>query len=393
MLLGTITWCCSSQGAQYDKVFPLRFEVCSLTDAVTVPPKPRFDWGHIVLFLSGVCKDESANKPAVKTCFDQTDGVTVSVNSRTKNVNWVAVPGRKLSYFGLMDEGQRLTIDTIKKTKEVLKKLNLYKGVEIYIEKPEEVNAKDDVLAENSITMEAGITYARKMNCVSMPVNQAQVADSVAFLNSLNDYYFNSRVFKWNPWYNNCAHLVHNVLANILIWKKKDVDVPWYDSYKNVAIPSNEPLDLMNLVFNTSIDNPLEVYKDEYLRMSFEKYGVLPVRHGILSNEVKMKSENDLFNIESVNFYTFQLPESKINYGDYGREVSGNSIYFNLKDNLLHFKKIYESAVQKRRPASDFEQDLHDLPKDDFMKFYSKYYSYLEKQLEDVNFLLNKNEL
>ncbi len=387
--------------SQYDQLYPYRFEACSLTDAYKLPYKPRFDWGHIVIFMSGVCRDESANIPKVKACDPNRtgNGVTISVNSRTRNVNWLAVPGKSLSFFGsdslVSAANPRVTQASVDILKEHLKSLGIYKGIDIYPEDGDnnDLTAKNEVLAQASITMEAGITFARNLNCVKLPVTQPQVAETVSYLNSLNDKYFKSRNFKWSPLFNNCAHLVHNVLAKINVWEFKNVDTPLLGIVKNAAVPGNEPLDLINVVYNSDLDDPLAIYNNPNFKKSLFENNWLPVRHGVLMQQVNITaSENDLFSGKKIAFHTLQLPDSEISYSQFVKQITGEMIYTDLATNLHFFQKKYLEAIKNKQSVEAYLTSLQPSQARDFVNFYNRYYSYLSTQLDDVNHTLKNYE-
>ncbi len=386
---------------RYDSLYPYRFEACSLTDAYNVPYKPRFDWGHIVIFMSGVCREGSANIPKVKECDPNKagNGVTISVNSRTRNVNWLAVPGKSISFYGtdglVGAANPKVTQGSVDTLKEQLKSLGIYKGIDIYPEDGDnnDLAAKNEVLAQASITMEAGITFARNLNCVKLPVTQPQVAETVSYLNSLNDKYFKSRNFKWSPLFNNCAHLVHNVLAQINVWEFKNVDTPLLGIVRNAAVPGNEPLDLINVVYQSDLNDPLAIYGNPNFKKSLLENNWLPVRHGLLMQQVNItSSENDLFSGKKIAFHTLQLPDSKISYSQFVKQISGDLSYTDLATNLHFFQKKYLDAIKNKQPVETYLTSLQPSQARDFVNFYNYYYTYLSTQLDDVNQTLKNYE-
>src|SRR5690606_36622628 len=59
-----------------------------------------------LFYINGLCKDNSKDYPQVAPCDEIKEkniahqGVGISLDSDFKNITWVAIPGRELTFFG-----------------------------------------------------------------------------------------------------------------------------------------------------------------------------------------------------------------------------------------------------------------------------------------------------
>ena len=91
---------------QYDNLYPYYVELCAVSQIRAKFAPHGGSPGHAVMYLKGVCRDHEAAFPTIKVCDagsvdlrDPETGVGISVNKLLKNVNWIAVPGKRL-FFG-----------------------------------------------------------------------------------------------------------------------------------------------------------------------------------------------------------------------------------------------------------------------------------------------------
>ena len=99
----------------YDQLYPYYAEVCTVSQIRAKFAEHGGSPGHAVMFLTGVCRDTEAEYPTIEMCDagavelgDPETGVGISVNKHLGNVNWIAVPGKRLFYLGNLEEDQLL---------------------------------------------------------------------------------------------------------------------------------------------------------------------------------------------------------------------------------------------------------------------------------------------
>ena len=91
----------------YEELVPHYAELCAVSQYRPLKGRVGGIPGHAVMYLKGVCKDESAPYPRLRRCrraavdiADPEHGAGVSVNRYFQNVNWVATPGKYFFYSG-----------------------------------------------------------------------------------------------------------------------------------------------------------------------------------------------------------------------------------------------------------------------------------------------------
>jgi hypothetical protein len=91
----------------YEEAFPTYAQLCAVSRFDRIGVERGGSAGHSVLYLKGVCRDETAPFPTLRMCpepvnnpRDPRHGVGVSVNAAFKNVNWVAYRARASSSTG-----------------------------------------------------------------------------------------------------------------------------------------------------------------------------------------------------------------------------------------------------------------------------------------------------
>ncbi len=403
MVLGVslVIWGTINAGAtEYDQLYPNHVGVCALSSAKRIggtrlSARSVFDWGHMVLSIKGACRDQNASFPQLTVCSEAQiragdDGVVVSVNGRSKNVNWLAIDGRRFSFNGPIDPEQTVDQNVIDRTARMTIESGAYKGITIHEEDSEKGKPTEQLLAESSLAFEVGITYGRDVKCAKLPVEKNQLQRVIVYLNELNQVYFSGKIYKWHPVFNNCAHLVHNALADLGIWQTKLTDQSWTTQLQHLAVPGNEPLDLSFLANDTPLNDPSVIFNDSHLRNTFAKWGWLPVRHGVLIELMQMHAKNEIFSNKGISFHTLQLLDSKLNYSSYTKKTATEPRYRDLKTNLLFFKKLYEDALQARRPEQEYVERIPPASIPEFSDFYERYYTYLQAELDDVKSKLSQ---
>ena len=122
----------------YDALFPYYVEICAVSQIRAHFAKHGGSPGHAVMYLKGACRDPEAPFPTIKICdpesVDLTDpesGVGISVNKLLKNINWFAIPGKQLFFFGNLDRDEVLDENHTRETIKAVADLGVFKGIEI----------------------------------------------------------------------------------------------------------------------------------------------------------------------------------------------------------------------------------------------------------------------
>ncbi len=382
----------------YDKLYPYYVELCALSRIQKLGAPKGGSAGHAVLYLKGACRDENARYPRIKVCEEgsvdlnnSNSGVGISVNKVFKNVNWVAVPTKKLFYYGGLTEKDRLTQERFEKTLKEAKKSGIFNGIELheeYLQKKPADMTLEHFIAEESIGTDFALRFGRSLFCERLPVTRPMLGKIVEFLNDLNDEYASGKAdYNWNGYHDNCAHTVHNALSAANIWKPKAIDKSMISQLFSIAIPANEFANLALLVNKYPLENPRKIYRDLTKRKALHKYDWLPMRHGAMLKTVGVQEKNDIYNTD-FDIFVLEGPISKVK-SRFVRWMLGRNRYLRVKDNLLYYKKRYESILNGRTRPNPLDFSFGLFHKS-FNKFEEKYYSYIQSQLEDTKEKLKK---
>lgn len=281
----------NSAELSYDEVFPLYTEVCSYTQFERPEYGTGHRGGHSTIYLKGVCRDESAKIPLLKLCDElqsaqtladiPTDkknspewGVNVSVDDHFANVNWVAVPGKRLAYDGVPSEVKAQAVVDQKAMQAALSeamRLRLFRGIEVTPKALAKFSQRvgyapeslERIMAEQAIGTDYAIRYARQATCARVPVSRFQLQRMVDMLNDKQQDAYTKGNF-WDGINNNCTHTVQQALAAAGIrsdlWNLQNLKVkglarkiikqlttPSFVFWGQIAVPSNETITLARL--------------------------------------------------------------------------------------------------------------------------------------------------
>ncbi len=373
----------------YDALFPYYVEICAVSQIRAHFAKHGGSPGHAVMYLKEVCRDTEAPFPTIRVCdpesVDLTDpesGVGISVNKLLKNINWFAIPGKKLFFFGNLDKDEVLDENHLRETIQTVADLGVFKGIEIKEEyKPPEgdIEAIFQLLAKETVGTDFALTFGRTIFCARVPVTREMMEKIVEYLNGLNrEYALGKADYNWSGYHDNCSHTLHNALAAASIWPFKRVQSVKIRQFFNLSVPANEFADLAILVTTLSIENFCRIYADKARRKSLLEQNWLPARHGALLKLIPVHQNNKLYDAKT-RIFVLQNPLLKPK----SRKVS--ELYWDprnreIKANLLYFKDRYEAILEGRPDAAKVEP-----ARSDCEKAHEAYYSYFEQQLADVN--------
>jgi hypothetical protein len=373
-------------GPEYDALYPRYIEVCATSQINPLSAGAGGAAGHAVLYLKGVCRDATAAYPRVKLCdpattdlADPESGTGVTVDRVLRNVNWLAVPGEKLFFYGplgryeLLDRGRQ---DAAVGEAEAR---GVFRGVEIHPEylppgPPEE--ARHEASVNHFLGTDFALSFGRSAFCVRFPVPEAALARTVAYLDGLNDGYADgNREYRWSGVSDNCAHVLHNGLAAAGLWRPQSVNSILLQPF-NLSIPVDQ-FSQASVLADAWLESPKAIYDNTDFRRLLLTEGWLPFGHGVLFRVVAVHQRNAMYDTKLTFFSLTDL------LGLYSRRVASliaDARFTDVEINLLSFQKRYENLLASRTGR------LYDEPQDDedYARFRAAYFAWVERQLEDT---------
>ena len=373
----------------YDALYPYYVEICALSQIRSTFAKHGGSAGHAVMYLKGVCRDPEADFPTIKVCdpgsvdlADEEAGVGISVNKIFKNVNWMVIPGKGLFFYGNLDGEEVLDEPHARETVKTIIEQGLFKGITIH---EQHLTPEDDeeavlhLLSKGTLGTDFALTFGRTAFCARLPVTREIMGKIVDYLNGLNrEYALGESDYNWSGYHDNCSHTLHNALAAASVWPFKKVRSFKVRQFFNLSMPANEFADLAILANTFPIEDFNQLYKDQVKRKSLLEYNWLPARHGALLKLIPVYQNNKLYDTK-IRIFMFQNPFLKFKSRKVG-ELYRDSRYTEIKANLLSFKDHYEAILEKRTASRNEVQTMNE-----YERVQAAYYTYIEKQLTDVN--------
>ena len=355
----------------YEEFYPYYVELCAVSQIRKLGAKPGGGPGHAVMYLKGACRDPLAPYPTLQMCPDQEvdpadpeHGVGISVNKWFRNVNWVAVPTKKLFFDGNLAAGQRLTQEHYDATVRSALELGVFRGVQVHAQHPagQEPSRMAAFVAEDSIATDFALRFARSIHCARVPVTRVMLERIVEYLNELNRAYATGEAdYQWSGYSDNCVHTLHNALAYASVWPPKSVQSIKLRQLFNLAVPANTFIDLAVRTAEYPIEDLRKVERDVHARTSLLEYGWLPGSHGVALRRLKVHQDNDLFDTR---FHIFILEGLLLPYGNKQAvvEMSRDARYVEVRANLRRYDAVYQAilAEQPEETASDFQAAYYD---------------------------------
>ncbi len=134
------------------------------------------------------------------------------------------------------------------------------------------------------------------------------------------------------------------------------------------------------------LEEPDELYRDEYARNGILLHGWLPTQPGALTEYVPVHQPNDIFATDLTEIL-FQVPLLDPAGGDRTRFLT-DARFTEPQANLKYFLKRYEEIKKNRVPIEIYTQAHGKLAAKvsdpAFSNFYSKYYQYIDQQIVNV---------
>jgi hypothetical protein len=244
------------------------------------------------------------------------------------------------------------------------------------------------------LATEFGLNLGRNVYCARLPITRELLTPMVDELNSLNDQTQAKGEFDWSALHDNCAHTTHNAVAAAGLFEPKKTNVFLLKQIFNLAIPSNEYIDLESLGNDPSLDDVVAYFKDPYKRHMLLEHDWMATQPGVVAENHPIHQPNALYDTHS-DFFILDMPLLKPQRKQFNRIVSEPQ-YTDIKGNLLYFKQKYESALKARLSLNDLrlrgagtDRDGYPIPMPElstkeFEQFYDAYYKKIEKELQKV---------
>jgi hypothetical protein len=357
--------------ATYSALFPYYAEACAVSE---IRKKPGFGaeiiaggpGGHAVLYLNGVCRDRSAGYPTIALCDPGApgQGVGISANAHYRNANWVATEGRDFFFDGDLPPRERLTRLAYQRAQDKAKAQDVFAGVTFHEEnfadmpagesRPDQPagESRRDHMYELSIGTDYAIGFARHRYCARVPLERAQMANVVAYLNDANrPYKAGEKIYLWDVIRDNCTHLIHDALAAAGVWRRIQLPDFFLFAAAVFPVPKNEFVNLMRRTNDLPLENPRALYDDDAAREAVLRLGQLPTRPGALASARPVVQDNEIYDT-TLSLIVYDEPFVE-RFTIWFREIFADPRYFDLRANLAHFAARYRAIAERRAPGSD----------------------------------------
>lgn len=362
----------SNSGPSYDQLFPYYAEYCATTQITPIGERKGGAGGHAILYIKGACRDRDAAYPRLKICdesvrdmSDPESGAAISTDQMFSNVNWIALDGRNMLFHGglpaqaTVDEAARQRLES-----QVLE-LGIFRGVEVHSKyqnkwdtgKSDEVN-----LIRAALGTDFALSWGRNLYCTRMPLSRDKIPPLVGQLNQLNEeLHESSDGYNWNLLADNCTHTTHNALAAAGVWPERERNEFLARQLFNLAVPSNDFIDLTELGNDTDLTDVAAIYRNEAFRRTVLQERSLSVRPGVITEIIPIRKANKLFETGS-GFLILDLPFPNLKKRGFNR-ILRNLRYGELKANLSAMQRRYDYAIRALESGSrTYDQVVREHP-------------------------------
>jgi hypothetical protein len=370
----------------FDKVFPLYTMECSLTQWAPKEGAPGGSAGHVLVYIKGVCRDQSVDYPKLKMCDDSVDlsdpnsGVTLSADKILENTEYFPTDGQQFLFQGDLKPGQQVTQETLLSTREAVVKSGAARGIKIHpeylVNKPAGMS-DEEYIAKVGADTDYAISIARETSCVRIPMTRSQIQAEVDFVNTSNEPYVSGqKIYDWNGPGDNCSNFAHDVLAAAGIRK-------YVSRTKNkllgilkiltmrIQVPRNETLKTEETVNKISkIGTAEDVFNDDDSKEIFDKLGTLPETGGLFQIVPMDVAGNQLYKL-APDAMMLDTPLIQNRHKDL-KKVENDPEYTDLPTNI---KRVLDRVleVQKKRTA------VVDSDHSDLAEFSRKYNAWIDE--------------
>ena len=344
----------------YAALYPYYVEFCAVSE-IRKKPGSAVDiegggpGGHSVLYLNGVCKTD-AGYPDIKLCDGDasSQGVGISVNAHYRNANWSAISGRDFFFHGDLAPGEAVTPASYARTQARAKAEGALDGIafhdEVMHDKPADMSNRD-FKYEMSVATDYAIGFGRDRYCARVPIDRAKMAGVVSYLNAVNQpYRLGVKSFQWDVLRDNCAHLTHNALATVGLWRHWPTDRALLVAAFDFPVPKNEFVNLIRRVNDLPIDDPETLWDDRELRGALTIQNWIANRPGGLAEAERAVGENAMYDTDLRLIF---FDEAII--GNYRRRfhaIFRTGRTTDLRSNLEYFATLYDRILAARVETS-----------------------------------------
>jgi hypothetical protein len=344
-----------------------------------------------VQYLQGACLDRDGGYPVLRLCradeMGPDAGVGLSANGHFSNANWVGVPGRAFFFSGGLPQGATLTRAAYARTQAQARQLGLYDGIrfhpDVFDDMPRGMT-RTDWKYEVSIASDYAIDFGRGRYCARLPVERAQMARIVGFLNARNAAYRDGpKQYESSIFQDSCAHLAHNALATADFWGDWPTDRFIVAAVLDFPVPKNEFVNLMRRGNDLPITDPAALFADPVARRALLRDGWLPTEPGVLAIAVPPRADNAVYDTDLPLIF-YDVPVVGRYQARFDRIFTAPR-FTDPRANLRHFAALYAGIEATRQPLSWWQArrgGTGDAAA--FASFYGAYYAYVARMRQTV---------
>lgn len=341
----------------YTALFPYYAEFCALSEMSKKPGHgiampSGGPGGHSVLYLNGVCRVAEAGYPTIALCPAGGSmvgrGVGLSVNAHYRNANWIAVEGRDFFFDGAIAPGRALTEAGYERTQAMAKRRRIFDGVvfhpSVFADKPAGMSDRD-YMYEISVATDYAVAFGRDRYCARVPLERAEMATIVDYLNGLNEpYRTGSKIFEWDVLRNNCAHVAHNALAAAGLWGEWETDRFILIAALDFPVPKNEFVNVVRRTNDMPLADPAALYDDPTTRAALLRGGRVATAPGALAQAERAMHPNPLYDTD-LRLMFYDEPILFGHYQEWFDHIFAERRYTDLRANLVHFSALYAAII------------------------------------------------
>jgi hypothetical protein len=393
---------------QYDAIYEYYVDVCGATEFQPVGKPNGGSYGHGMMYIKGACYDQARpDFPHLHLCGSEDGpnaGAGVSLDYFFKNVAWTAVDGRDFTFYGDLPTNQPL--NEVAREKIIQKTIDkgYFSGVQFqdFAEKqikPDE--SRPHFIGRELFGTEFGLALSRSAYCTRLPIaggvgrpKNSILIDLIKYLNDFNEKVHSSQDgLKYDTASFNCATLMHNALAAIGFWPKKQSS--WSSErvidkvihLNDLVIPLNTMYDAIRRANDPdlAVSSPQRIVGNTRTSYPLNKYGWLPAQAGVIADILKIHEyQNQLFLTDSrpklFDLFDELLMDVNLPSGEIRTREFENYLKWQPTVDLGENLKLWRDRY---RPASSATSGTHD-PRFDLYK------KYLYEQSDAVNRGLSK---
>ena len=372
----------------YDELYPHYVQLCALSQIRAKFARHGASPGHAAMYIKGACRDPVTPFPTLEPCDPESNdlgdgetGTGVSVNKMLKNVNWIAIPGRRLFIHGNMEPYHILDKESGLATMWYAVGQGIFDGVEIhgeYLPPDDDDEALDYLHAAEVLGTDYALAFGRTVFCSRLPMTRPMLVDAIEYLNDLNrEYALGEADYNWSGYYDNCSHTLRNSLAAAGVWEPKSVNSFKLRQLFNLSVPANEFAKLAVLSTSFPIEDFDAVYRNDVMRDTLVKHGWLPTRHGALLERIPVHQNNELWETD-VRIFVLESPFLRGKSSRVGK-LFNERRNTDVETNLLYFRERYRKILAGR------PEDWNSVAEgDDYAMVRERYYEYMQESLADV---------